>query len=176
MSKRQRRAVGYVNRQAVKQVGAGLRLWRERHDMTQRDLANLLGVTDRTCQRWEQGDSPLPAWILHRLMTSFDPASSDPFRWFTDFAENQTTDATEWREQDATNRFEAVVHAALASAPQPVMRRGHRVAIVLRSDEYDRLRRLDRANARTLPELLLDCPQGDWGFGSVRPPQRPIEL
>ena len=71
---------------------------------------------------------------------------------------------TDWSLQDARNRFSAVVDAALGGAPQRVTRRGRPVVVVLAADEYERLRRLERANAPTLARLLLDIPQDDRDF------------
>jgi antitoxin Phd len=70
----------------------------------------------------------------------------------------------EWTLQDAKNRFSAVVEAALAGVPQRVTRRGRWVGVVLSAAEYERLRRLDLAQAPTLPELLLALPQDDAPF------------
>jgi antitoxin Phd len=66
--------------------------------------------------------------------------------------------------QDAKNRFIAVLDAALAGEPQKATRRGRWVGVVISADQYKRLRRLDQANAPTLPELLLALSQDDEGF------------
>ena len=71
---------------------------------------------------------------------------------------------TDWPLQDAKNRFNALVDAALAGAPQRVTRRGRPAVVVLAADEYERLRRLEKANAPTLAGLLLDIPQDDQDF------------
>ena len=68
---------------------------------------------------------------------------------------------TDWPLQDARNRFSALVDAALAGAPQRVTRRGRPAVVVLAADEYERLRRLEKANAPALAGLLLDIPQDD---------------
>ena len=73
----------------------------------------------------------------------------------------------EWTLQDAKNRFSAVVEAALAGKPQRVTRRGRWVGVVISAAEYERLRRLDRASAPTLPELLLAMPQDDEPFERI---------
>lgn len=67
---------------------------------------------------------------------------------------------TDWRLQDAKNRFSAVVNAALAGAPQRVTRRGKPAVVVLAVDEYERLRQLEKANAPTFVEHLLAIPKG----------------
>lgn len=71
---------------------------------------------------------------------------------------------TDWSLQDARNRFSAVVDAALGGAPQRVTRQGRPAVVVLAADEYERLRRLEKANAPTLAGLLLDIPQDDQDF------------
>ena len=69
-----------------------------------------------------------------------------------------------WPLQDAKNKFSAVVNAAIAGEPQQVTRRGHPAVVVLAAEEYERLRRLERAGAPTLGELLLEIPQDDEEF------------
>ncbi len=71
---------------------------------------------------------------------------------------------TEWPLQDAKNRFSAVVNAALAGEPQRVTRRGEPAVVVLAVDEYERLRRLEKEEAPSLGELLLEIPQDDGEF------------
>ena len=74
---------------------------------------------------------------------------------------------TEWALQDAKNRFSAVVNAALAGDPQWVTRRGEPAVVVLSVEEYERLRRLEKANAPTLADMLLAMPQDDQEFERV---------
>ena len=50
----------------------------------------------------------------------------------------------EWSLRDAKNKFSAVV--------------------VVATEEYERLRRLEKSNAPTLGELLLEIPQDDEEF------------
>ena len=69
-----------------------------------------------------------------------------------------------WTLQDAKNRFSAVVEAAARGEPQRVTRRGKWVSVVLSAEDYQRLQRLDAANAPSLNELLLQMPQDDEGF------------
>ncbi|MYH49810.1 MAG: type II toxin-antitoxin system Phd/YefM family antitoxin [Gammaproteobacteria bacterium] len=83
---------------------------------------------------------------------------------------------TDWPLQDAKNRFSAVVDAALAGDPQRVTRRGRPAVVVLAVDEYERLRRVERAYAPTLGELLLDVPQDGQEFERLPLPQRPTGL
>ena len=76
-------------------------------------------------------------------------------------------DAT-WTLQDAKNRFSAVVDAAARGEPQKVTRRGKWVSVLLSAEDYQRLQRLDVANAPSLSELLLQLPQDDEGFDGMR--------
>jgi len=72
-----------------------------------------------------------------------------------------------WTLQDAKNRFSAVMDAAARGEPQMVTRRGKWVSVVLSAEGYQRLQRLDTANAPSLNELLLQMPQDDEGFERV---------
>ena len=83
---------------------------------------------------------------------------------------------TEWPLQDAKNKFSALVNAALAGEPQKVSRRGQPAVVVLATEEYDRLCRLERADAPTLGELLLEMPQDDREFDRLTLPARPLDL
>ena len=70
----------------------------------------------------------------------------------------------EWPLQDAKNKFSAAVNAALAGEPQRVTRRGQPAVVVVATEEYERLCRLEKPNAPTLGELLLEIPQDDEEF------------
>ena len=82
-------------------------------------------------------------------------------------------DAT-WTLQDAKNRFSAVVDAAARGEPQKVTRRGKWVSVLLSAEDYQRLQRLEVANAPSLSELLLQMPQDDEGFEGM--PLTPREV
>ena len=79
----------------------------------------------------------------------------------------------EWPLQDAKNKFSALVNAALAGEPQRVTRRGQPAVVVLASEEFERLCRLEKSDAPTLSELLLDIPQDDQDFQRLSLPARP---
>ena len=83
---------------------------------------------------------------------------------------------TEWPLQDAKNKFSALVNAALAGEPQRVTRRGKPAVVVLAAKEYERLCRLEKANAPTLGELLLEIPQDDQEFERLSLPARPLDF
>ena len=83
---------------------------------------------------------------------------------------------TEWPLQDAKNRFSALVNAALAGEPQHVTRRGEPAVVVLAVEEYERLCRMERADAPTFAELLLEIPQDDEEFERLSVPARKLEL
>ena len=57
-----------------------------------------------------------------------------------------------------------MVDAAARGEPQKVTRRGKWVSVVLSAEDYQRLQRLDAANAPSLNDLLLQMPQDDEGF------------
>ena len=83
---------------------------------------------------------------------------------------------TDWPLQDARRRFSAVVDAALAGAPQRVTRQGRPAVVVLALDEYERLRRIEKATAPTLGELLLDIPRDGRQFERLSLPGRKADL
>ena len=79
----------------------------------------------------------------------------------------------QWSVQDARNRFSALVNAALAGEPQRVTRRGQPAVVVIAVEEYERLRRLEKADAPTMGELLLEIPQDDGEFERLSLERRP---
>ena len=81
-----------------------------------------------------------------------------------------------WPLQDAKNKFSEVVNAALAGEPQQVTRRGLPAVVVLSTEEYERLCRLDQSGAPTLGEFLLSIPQDDQEFERLSIPPRSLEL
>ena len=83
---------------------------------------------------------------------------------------------TDWTLQDAKNRIDDVVDAALAGTPQRVTRRGRPAVVVLAVDEYERLWQLEKTNAPTLAGLLLAIPQDDQEFERLPILPRTIDL
>ena len=82
----------------------------------------------------------------------------------------------EWALQDAKNKFSALVNAALAGEVQRVTRRGRPAVVVVSEEEYERLRRMEKSNAPSLGELLLEIPQDDQEFGRLYLPGRSLDL
>ena len=82
----------------------------------------------------------------------------------------------EWPLQDAKNKFSALVNAALDGEPQRVTRRGQPAVVVMATEEYERLCRLEKADAPTLGELLLEIPQDDQEFERLSLPARPVDF
>ena len=83
---------------------------------------------------------------------------------------------TEWQLQDAKNRFSAVVDAALAGKPQCVTRRGKPAVVVLAVEEYERLRRVQKAEAPTFVEMLLAIPKDGEEFERLPLKLREVEF
>ena len=83
---------------------------------------------------------------------------------------------SEWPLQDAKNKFSALVNAALTGEPQRVTRRGQPAVVVLAAEEYERLCQLEKAQAPTLGELLIEIPQDDQEFERLPLPARPLDL
>jgi antitoxin Phd len=80
-----------------------------------------------------------------------------------------------WSVQDAKNRFSEVVEAARRK-PQTVTKHGKPAVVIVAADEYERLRRLDRAQALSLAKLLLAIPQDGGEFERLRIRPRGVEL
>jgi antitoxin Phd len=78
-----------------------------------------------------------------------------------------------WSVQDAKNRFSEVV-AAARRRPQTVTKHGKPAVVVIDVAEYERLRRLEQAQAPSFAELLLEMPQDDGDFPRVK--VRPRDL
>ena len=82
----------------------------------------------------------------------------------------------EWPLQDAKNKFSALVNAALAGEPQHVTRRGQLAVVVLAAEEYHRLCLLERSDAPSLGQLLLEIPQDDQKFDRISLPARQFDF
>ena len=82
----------------------------------------------------------------------------------------------EWPLQDAKNKCSVDHGAALAGEPQRVSRRGQPAVVVLAVEEYERLCLLEKANAPSLSELLLEIPQDDGEFERIPLDPRPLDL
>ena len=61
-------------------------------------------------------------------------------------------------QKDAENHFEAALDAALAGRPQMVSRGGKPAAVVVATEEYDRLLRAAKANRGSFVDHLLALP------------------
>lgn len=64
-----------------------------------------------------------------------------------------------WSLQDAKNKFSAVVDAARRGTPQAVTRRGKPAVVILATEDYRQLRRLQDQQASGFIEHLLALPQ-----------------
>ena len=81
----------------------------------------------------------------------------------------------DWTLDDAKNNFGTLMDAALAGEPQRVTRDGRSAVVVVSAEEYERLRRLDKSQAPTLSELLLEIPQDDGEFERLSIVPRPLD-
>ena len=79
-----------------------------------------------------------------------------------------------WSVQDAKNRFSEVV-AAARRGPQTVTKHGKPAVVVVDVVEYERLRRLERAQAPSFADLLLAMPQGGVEFDRLKAEPRDLE-
>ena len=80
-----------------------------------------------------------------------------------------------WSVQDAKNRFSEVVEAA-RRVPQTVTKHGKPAVVVVDVTEYQRLVRVDRAQAPSFAELLLAMPQDVGQFPRLKVRARDVEL
>jgi prevent-host-death family protein len=69
--------------------------------------------------------------------------------------------------QDAKNHFSEVVEAA-REKPQTVTKHGKRAVVVVAAEEYDRLKKLEKRNAPSFKEHLLNMPKDDGSFERMR--------
>lgn len=68
-----------------------------------------------------------------------------------------------WSVQDAKNQFSAVVEAA-RRAPQTVTKHGKPAVVVVDAEDYERLRKLEKAKAPSFKDHLLAMPKDDGSF------------
>jgi antitoxin Phd len=80
-----------------------------------------------------------------------------------------------WSVQDAKNRFSEVVEAARRT-PQTVTKHGKPAVVVMDVMEYQRLQRLERAQAPSFADALLTMPQDGGEFPRVKVRMRDPEL
>jgi antitoxin Phd len=80
-----------------------------------------------------------------------------------------------WSVQDAKNRFSEVVEAA-RRMPQTVTKHGKPAVVVVDVAEYERLRRLERAQAPSFAEVLLAMPQDNGEFPRLNVRTRDLDL
>ncbi len=80
-----------------------------------------------------------------------------------------------WSVQDAKNRFSEVV-AAARRRPQTVTKHGRPAVVVVDVAEYERLRRLDRAQAPSFADVLLAMPQDNGDFPRLKARPRDPEV
>ena len=72
----------------------------------------------------------------------------------------------DWPLQDAKNKFSALVNAALAGEPQRVTRRGQPAVVVVATEEYERLCRLEKSNARDAGTRRRGFADRGYGVGA----------
>jgi antitoxin Phd len=75
-----------------------------------------------------------------------------------------------WSVQDAKNRFSAVVEAARRT-PQTVTKHGKPAVVIVDVREYERLRRVERAQAPSFADVLLAMPRDNGEF-----PRRDVRM
>jgi antitoxin Phd len=80
-----------------------------------------------------------------------------------------------WSVQDAKNRFSEVVKAARRT-PQTVTKHGKPAVVVVDVAEYERLQRLDHAQAPSFADVLLAMPQDDGEFRRRNVRMRDVDL
>mgnify|MGYP001598364676 FL=1 len=76
-------------------------------------------------------------------------------------------DDPHWSVQDAKNRFSEVVEAA-REQPQTVTKHGKRAVVMVAAEEYDRLKKLEKRNAPSFKEHLLNMPKDNGKFERLK--------
>jgi antitoxin Phd len=79
---------------------------------------------------------------------------------------------TNWKLQDAKNKFSQLVNEALTQGPQYVMRRGVATAVLLSVHDYEKL----ISHKQSFTEFLLSCPKLDADDPFQRQQEYPREL
>ena len=78
-----------------------------------------------------------------------------------------------WQLQEAKQRFSELVRRALEEGPQVVTRRGEEVVVIVKAEEFDRLRRREE----DFKDFLLGAPDLDaLEIRRDRSPSREVEL
>jgi prevent-host-death family protein len=81
-----------------------------------------------------------------------------------------------WPLQRAKNQLSAVIDAARTGEPQIVTRHGKPAAVVLKFEDYERLKVLETKALPSFSELLLAMPQDDNEFERLELEPRSIEF
>jgi antitoxin Phd len=80
-----------------------------------------------------------------------------------------------WSLEAAKKRFNELIEAA-RSSPQTISQNGARAVVMLDVVEYERLRRLERAQAPSFVDVLLTLPRDDSGQPRTSPKARNLDL
>lgn len=80
-----------------------------------------------------------------------------------------------WSIHDAKNRFSAMVEAARRE-PQTVTKHGKPTVVMIAAAEYERLRRLEQAEAPGFADVLLAMPQDGREFPRLKVRPRDFDL
>ncbi len=80
-----------------------------------------------------------------------------------------------WSLEAATKRFSEVVEAA-RSRPQTISQNGTPAVVILDVAEYERLRRLERAQAPSFVDMLLAMPRDDGAYARINPKPRDFDF
>jgi antitoxin Phd len=80
-----------------------------------------------------------------------------------------------WSVQNAKSRFSEVVEAARRK-PQTVTKHGKPAVVVVDVAEYERLRRLERAEVPSFADMLLAVPRDNGQFPRLKARPRDLAL
>ena len=124
----------------------------------------------RTVSWWPTSSAHKPPTTAHRMVRfeRLDNSAAAIKFWlgFRPEGANHVA-ARSWSIQNAKNQFSEVVEAARC-APQTVTKHGKPAVVIVDITEYERLRRLERAQAPSFSEVLLAMPQDDGEFSRRR--------
>ncbi|MBF0156314.1 MAG: type II toxin-antitoxin system Phd/YefM family antitoxin [Magnetococcales bacterium] len=81
-----------------------------------------------------------------------------------------------WPLNEAKNRFSTVVEAAQKGTPQTVTKHGVPAAVVISTQEYERLHRLQQMQLPAFSDHLLNMPTDDGAFDRAELDLRYVDL
>jgi len=83
---------------------------------------------------------------------------------------------TRWSLSEAKDHFSELVDAARAGRPQTVTRHGKAAVVVLKAEDFERLKDEGRTPKKSFVQHLLDMPKGDIEIERLPVKPRDVEF